>query len=257
MSARRLKTRVAKTGWGDHRFQGHAVYADLLGRTSTSQLLALTLGVKLGPDEGQLLDEMIVSSALADPHIWPLKLTRVAGVHGGSVMTGLCAGLLACEGPVTGAGPVTPMAELLTRLIALDPDAVVSEIRAMVQAGVRFPGFGVPARKVDERVVALTRCIVARGRDELPYWTLWMRMAEETRRRGVEPNIASAFTAAALDLGVPPHRVESLFVLALLPCFLSNAVEGAEQKADILREVPSEDLEYRGPARRTSARARQ
>jgi hypothetical protein len=254
MSARRLKTRVAKTGWGDHRFQGHAVYADLLGRTSTSQLLALTLGVELGPEQGQLLDEMIVSSALADPHIWPLKLTRVAGVHGGSVMTGLTAGLLACEGPVTGAGPVTPMAELLTRLVKLGPEAATSEIRAMVQAGVRLPGFGVPARKVDERVVALTGCVVARGRDALPHWMLWMRMASETRRRGVEPNIASAFTAAALDLGFPPQRVESLFVLALLPCFLSNAVEGAEQKADILREVPSDDLEYRGPARRLSSR---
>jgi hypothetical protein len=255
MSSRRLKTRVAKTGWGDHRFQGHAVYADLLGRTTTSQLLALTLGVNLGPDEGQLLDEMIVSSALADPHIWPLKLTRVAGAHGGSVMTGLSAGLLACEGPITGAGPVTPMAELLNRLVKLEQDAATSEIRAMVDAGVRLPGFGVPARKVDERVVALTRCIVARGRDVLPHWSLWMRMAEETRRRGVEPNIASAFTAAALDLGFVPERVESLFVLALLPCFLSNAVEGAEQKADILREVPGEDRRYQGPARRKSGRA--
>lgn len=255
MSARRLKTRVAKTGWGDHRFRGHAVYADLLGRTSTSQLLALTLGVEIGPEEGQLLDEMIVASALADPHIWPLKLTRVAGVHGGSVMTGLTAGLLACEGPVTGAGPVTPMAELLTWLVALEPEAATREIRAMIDAGVRLPGFGVPARKVDERVVALTRCINARGRDTLPHWVLWMRMADETRRRGVEPNIASAFTAAALDMGFPAQRVESLFVLALLPCYLSNAVEGAEQQAEILREVPTDDLDYRGPARRRSSRA--
>lgn len=257
MTRHRLKTRVAKTGWGDHRFRGHAVYADLLGRTSTSQLLALTLGVELGPNEGQLLDEMIVSSALADPHIWPLKLTRVAGVHGGSVMSGLTAGLLACEGPVTGAGPVTPMAELLHRLVGLDPAIATNEIRSMIGAGARLPGFGVPARKVDERVVALTRCIVARGRDSLPYWTLWTRMAEETRLRNVEPNIASAFTAAALDLGFPPERIESLFVLALLPCFLANAVEGAEQQPDILRQVPTEDLQYHGPTRRKSARAHQ
>jgi len=247
---------VAKTGWGDHRFQGHAVYAELLGHTSTGQLLALTLGVKLTPNEGALIDEMFVSSLLADPHIWPLKLTRVAGAYGGSTMTGLTAGLLSAEGPITGAGPVTPMAELLDRLVQLDPDAALREVRALLDAGSRLPGFGVPARKVDERVVALSRCVIARGQHQRPHWLLWGRIADETRTRGVEPNIASAFTAAALDLGFPPERVEALFVLALLPCFLANAVEGAEQRAEILQEVPGVDLEYRGPARRESSRCR-
>ncbi|MFO7565328.1 MAG: citrate/2-methylcitrate synthase [Enhygromyxa sp.] len=255
MTTKRLKTRVAMNGWDDHRFQGYAIYADLLGRTTTSQLLALSLGMKLSHEEGQLLDEMIVSSALADPHIWPLKLTRVAGAYGGSIVTGLAAGLLSAEGPVTGAGPVTPMAQLLYRLGTLDSHAAIRDVHAMLDAGQRLPGFGVAARKVDERVVAISRCVVARGRDTQRYWRLWTLIAEQTRSRGVEPNIASAFTAAALDLGFPPERVEPLFLLALLPCFLPNAVEGAEQQPEVLQSLPSDDLEYLGHQRRASSRA--
>ena len=251
----RLPTRVAKTGWGDHRFQGYAVYADLLGDTSIGQVLALCMGVKLDAEQGAALDEMFVSSLLADPHIWPLKLTRVAGAYGGSTMTGLAAGLLALEGKVTGAGPAGPMSAWLHHLVQLEPDAASQEIQAHIDSGERLPGFGVPARKADERVIALSRCLVARGRHELPHWAMWTRIVEHSRKRGVEPNIASAFSAAALDLGIPPGRVEPLFAMALLPCFLPNAVEGAEQQPAILQDVPREDLEYRGMPRRDSLRA--
>ncbi|PRQ08003.1 citrate/2-methylcitrate synthase [Enhygromyxa salina] len=251
----RLPTRVAKTGWGDHRFQGYAVYAELLGHTSIGQVLALCMGVRLDAEQGAVLDEMFVSSLLADPHIWPLKLSRVAGAHGGSTMTGLAAGLLALEGKVTGSGPAGPMSAWLHRLVELEPSAARDEIQASVSSGQRLPGFGVPARKADERVIALTRCLVARGRHTMPHWAMWAQIAELSRTRGVEPNIASAFSAAALDLGIPPGRVEPLFAMALLPCFLPNAVEGAEQQPEILREVPREDLEYRGAPRRPSLRA--
>jgi citrate synthase len=252
---RRLWTRVAKTGWGDHRFEGYAVYGDLLGRTSVSQVLALCMGVKLDAEEGALLDEMVVSMLLADPHIWPLKLTRVAGAYGESTMTGLAAGLLALEGGVTGSGAAGPMSAWLHHLVQIESTAASEEIQAFVASGQCLPGFGVPARKVDERVVALSRCLVARGRQELPHWVMWTQIVEHSRKRGVEPNIASAFSAAALDLGFLPGRVEALLAMAVLPCLLSNAVEGAEQRPEILRNAPREDLEYRGQVRRDSRRA--
>jgi hypothetical protein len=251
----RLRTRIAKTGWGDHRFMGYGVYADLLGRTSLAQLLALSLGVELDTDEGEFLDEIFVTCLLADPHVWPLKLSRVATAHGGSTMTGVCAGLLAFEGPVTGTGPAAAVAKILVRLAELDPDQAAEEIESLFASRRRVPGFGVPARPIDERVVALGRRVAARQRETLPHWVTWSRLAEYARSRGVEPNIGSAFAAVTLDLGFPVHRIEPLFAMALLFCLLPNAVEGQEQRPPILCEVPHEALVYVGPPRRPSSRA--
>lgn len=251
----RLQTRVGKAGWGDNRFRGHAVYAELLGNTTLSQLLALALGVELDADEGAFLDELAVSSTLADPHIWPLKLTRVAGAYGGSLMTGLASGLLATDGPLMGAGAVGPAAEWLHQLVQAKPRAEIqSEIRAVLAAGGRLPGFGVPARRVDERVTAIVSRVEARGRAELPHWAAWAAVIEETRKRSLEPNLASAFSAAVLDLGFPPNRAAAVMHLCLLACFLGNTVEGVDQHPEQLQRVPSEDLQYCGPARRSSVR---
>lgn len=253
----RLQTRVAKAGWGDHRFRGHAVYAELLGRTSLSQLLGLALGVNLSSDEGAFMDELAVSSTLADPHIWPLKLTRVAGAYGSSAMTGLASGLLATDGPLMGAGAVGPAAQWLHDLLksyksATATAALIQEI--MANRG-RLPGFGVPARRVDERVTSITNCVEARGRDTLPHWSLWSLIVGQTRREKLEPNLASAFSAAVLDLGFTPDCAASAMHLCLLPSFLANAHEGAAQRPDVLKDMPAQHLDYQGPARRVTTRA--
>ncbi|KIG15411.1 hypothetical protein DB30_05607 [Enhygromyxa salina] len=81
------------------------------------------------------------------------------------------------------------------------------------------------------------------------------QIANRTSKRGIQPNLASAFAAATLDLGFPPGRVAPLLAMALLPCFISNAVEGAEQQPEILQDVPVDELEYQGAPRRRSLRA--
>lgn len=250
-----LETRVGKAGWGDHRFRGHAVYAELLGKTSLSQLLALALDVELDSEAAAFFDELAVSSTLADPHIWPLKLTRVAGAYGGSAMTGLAAGLLATDGPLMGAGAVGPAAEWLQQLVQSKPlPAIVAEIRSVLDGGGRLPGFGVPARRVDERVTAIAGRVAARGRAQLPHWAVWLRIVEETRKRSLEPNLASAFAAAILDLGFPAKRAAAAMHLCLLACFLANASEGADQQPEVLQRIPNHNLQYCGPARRPSSR---
>jgi len=171
-------------------------------------------------------------------------------------MTGLAAGLLATDGPLMGAGAVGPAAEWLHQLVQSKSIPLIrAEVRAVLAAGGRLPGFGVPARRVDERVSAIDRCVVARGRAALPCWAAWTAIVEETRERSLEPNLASAFSAVVLDLGFPPNRAAAVMHLCLLACFLANTVEGMDQQPEILRSIPSESMQYCGPARRPTSRA--
>lgn len=253
----RIETRVGMAGWGDNRFRGRSVAEQLVGRSTLAQLLALAIGVELDADEAAMFDELAASATLADPHIWPLKLTRVIGAHGGSPMSGFVGGLLATDGVGLGPGSVRPATTWLHRLATEGPEyPVLDEVRAMLARGERLPGFGVPARKIDERVAAMVRCVTARGRAELRHWAIWSMIVNETRTRGLEPNVGSAFSAAVLDLGFAPEDVVVVVHLCCLPCFLANAVEGAKQPAAVLRAVPPELLDYQGPARTPSPRAR-
>jgi hypothetical protein len=252
-----IVTRVGMAGWGDNRFRGRSVRDQLLGSTSLSQLLALAIGVELSCEEAEFLDEIAVAVTLADPHIWPVKLTRVVGAYGGSPMPGMVAGVLATDGVGLGPGSVRPAATWLSGLAAGDrrPGSVTEEVRARLDRSERLPGFGVPARPVDERVEMIAACVQARGRGHLRHWATWQEVVTETRRRKLEPNIASGFSAAALDLGFKTDHVVVVAHLSAMACFLSNAVEGAAEPSELLQSVPRALLDYRGPARRRSSRA--
>jgi len=93
-----LRTRSAHWGYEEHRYFGHAVFAELRGRESFVGLTALSvLGRRLSADVCALLDEAAVCLTLADPRIWPLKLTRVVAAYGQAIPAA-AAGLLIQEG---------------------------------------------------------------------------------------------------------------------------------------------------------------
>src|SRR5690606_2344002 len=141
------------------------------------------------------------------------------------------------DGTLLGAGSVRAAAHWLHHLgfVELDDTALREKIRAELATRRWLPGFGVPARKVDERVTAMCRCIASRGRDQLSHWTLWSKIVDETRRHGLEPNVGSAFSAALLDLGFRPADAPVVVHLCVLPCYLANAVEGVEQQPELFR----------------------
>jgi hypothetical protein len=252
-----LETRTGMAGWGDNRFRGYSVAEDLVGRRSLSQILALAIGVELDANESGLFDDLAVAATLADPHIWPVKLTRVLGAFGGSPMSGFCSGMLATDGNGLGPGSVRMVASWLHQMVSDPTCSVPVAVRTILDSGQRLPGFGVPARKVDERVAMMRRCVEARGRAELPYWATWSEVVQETRKRSLEPNVGSAFAAAVLDLGFSVGDAATAVHICVMPCFLANAVEGAAQRAEFLREVPQPFLDYQGPALRPSPRASQ
>lgn len=251
----KLPTRVGRVGWDEHRFFGRAVFADL-SRTSTFvELYALASGVALGAREIRLLDAAAAVLTAADPRVPPLLVSRIVASEGRS-LSGVCAGLLACEGGRIGPFGIVNAAEVLLELESVGNEAIDwrwLQTRKGAPDGV--PGFGAPFREFDERVQPFVDAVTAHGH-EGTYWQQALELWNEAPRRlGLPANIGVMIGAVLLDLGFRGQGLVQISTLLLLHPFAANALEGAEQQAEVLRRLPDEYVEYKGVPPRVSPRA--
>lgn len=260
MSADPIPTRVAHAEWGDNRFQGYSVAKDLLGSEPWLGIVALGItGRRLTESERGLLDDLGVIMTVADPRIWPLKLTRLVASYG-DALAGLAAGALAVDEALIGNWTFWGMAGLLRSLrssVSTPDDRSGIDLACRTQLGSmrRIPGFGVSSRPVDERVEMLKLRVAARGRERLEYWTLFENVSEAVfRMKGLRPNIASAAAAVCLDLGFDERETAVLSAFIGLSDFLPNAAEGAVQMAPALQSLDPASIRYVGPPPRDSGR---
>jgi hypothetical protein len=257
-----IRTRVAWTGWDDHKFCGHWAFAELAGNESYTGLLALAItGRRLSRDHCAVLDDLAGVMTMAEPRIWATKALRLVAAFGGT-LSACCAANLCLEGNVVGPWTTTRAARSLLSLSSSlggrlsDPEAVRRETLTLLAAQKRLTGFGVPFRPYDERLRALVRCVEKRGRDRLPFWTLQVAMSDVLRReKGLEPNIGIGSASVCLDLGLSPDEIAPLVVALNQHLIYANAVEGARQAPSVLRRLPDERIEYVGRPPRRSARA--
>jgi hypothetical protein len=247
-----IETRVAHTGADELRLHGYRVFAQLLGRTTTAQALILGMtGVLLDGDDVLVIDDIVTAMSSADPRLWPFKVTRVASAYG-SAATGLAATLLAGEGGMYGSNRLAAAASWLVDLAergALSDAELVAAIR---ESG---GGFGVLYRARDERLIALSAQVVKRQRQSRRYWSLCDRAVTLARAQlELEAHVYLALAALCLDLGFRRESVAGLGFVLLFHDALANAIEGAEQAPDILRELPWSEIADRSPPARTSPR---
>jgi hypothetical protein len=254
-----LTTRVGHADWGDNRYCGFSVGAELAGTETIAGLIALaTTGRRLAPEERAVLDDIAVAMTVADARIWPLKMTRVVSSYGGS-LAAVAAANVCLEEAYVGHWTSGDAAVLLSALRAEAPELTVAAMREPLdrrfREGVRLIGFGVPFRPEDERVRMLRECLVRRGRTGLPYWrTLEAASGAARVLRNLEPNIGLAVAAACLDLGFTPRQISLVCVALGQTDYVANAVEGGEQRPAVLRRLPDAAIEYVGKANRTSPR---
>jgi len=255
------ETRTAHWGWQEHRYFGQRVFEDLAGRETLTGLTVLSvLGRRLSSDENGVVDDAACTLTLADPRIWPLKLTRLIAAYG-STLPAAAAGLLSEQDARIGPWTTAKGAELLLAFDAAvgaridDSELVRGIVKAHLDEHRFVWGFGTPFRGADERLVAFRACIHRRERGLLRFWRLMDAVSAVVREvRGTEPNMGIAVAAAFLDLGLTPHQVGSLTSALMQHMFLAHAVEGSVQGAS-LRELPATHVDFVGHAPRTSPRA--
>jgi hypothetical protein len=258
-----LPTRVGHAEWGDNHAFGHSVARELLGRETQLGLVVLAVtGRRLNEAEVELLGDIAVAMTVADPRIWPLKLVRVVSAHT-SALAAFAAGELCQAGAPIGHQAITVAAELLVQLRdelgarAEESEFVVEHLRSLLAEGKRLAGLGSAFfRAVDERVALLSERANVRGRAELPYFRLFLRVQTALEQlSSPPPNAALAFAALCLDLEFSPEQSGLLAAVLCSADFLGNAVEGSRQAPGVLRELPARFLNYRGREPRSTPRA--
>lgn len=233
--------------------------SELAGRLGLWNTVSLSIGgPSLDPVDVAVLDAVTTSSLAADPRIWPMKLTRLTSAYGDPI-TGMCAAMSALSRAPMGSRPVEATARFLVDLSARleRGHRLADELERIREEGRPIPGFGVPSRKSDERVVALRSCLVELKRDRGPYWTLVDQICAQisTSQRSLPVNLAAAMSATLLDVGFTAEQVLPVATMVLLPNFLANAYEGAQQAPAVLKRLPDHVVEYMGPGPRRSPRA--
>jgi hypothetical protein len=144
----------------------------------------------------------------------------------------------------------------LQRVVSASTDGLDSIVRRHVEVTKRLVGYGVPLRKADERMEALTARVAFHARDELPHWRLQAALSAVVREvHGLAPNVGIGMAAMLLDLGYTPVEASGLTTFLNQNVFAANAVEGAQQSREDLRLLPDECVRYAGIDPRESPRA--
>lgn len=246
-----IYTRVGHTGAEELRFRGKRVLGELLGTTTTTQLLALAItGRVLAQADATLIDDMMTAMASADPRLWPFKLTRLASAHG-SASYGVGATIVASQGAIFGPTRFAEIAGVLRELAAHAGDD--DQLEAKLREG--RTGFGILYGRYDVRFDALMGQLDRRGHRG-PFCDLVRRAVHVARTRlNVEPHVFVAIVALGLDLELTPAQIGALGMLPLILDALPNAVEGAQQAPIALQCLPTSVVLYVGPEPRASERA--
>lgn len=252
MKVEPLPTRVGAAAWGDNLFRGSSVSQDLAGRVSQWELLALAVGhSSLPPEDVPLLDDLVVCCIAPDPRIWPLKIVRLLSAFGHPI-AGTIAGTYSTEGSPFGWRSCANAAEFLVAVAEARRTRDLQDALRASHDG-PFPGYGVPFREEDERVVALRKCVTQRARPDDFYW----KLAHEIEGEGTAApiNIGGASGALLLDRGFTPKQILGVGPILAHPNYLANAMEGAEQAPAVLRELPTNAIDDQTTPERRSPRA--
>lgn len=246
-----IETRVGVILADDNHFLGRSAFSAWVNDAQApSDLTIAALGVDVDDHAREAVRLIAVCLSSPDARVWPLKLTRVLASHGDAAAAFFGAQLVS-TGRTMGPGTVTGAATLLAGLGAVvdaDDDAfraAVDDARAAARG--RLPGFGVPFRPQDERLVGMRALIAARPAHRARrYWRTFERAVDVVP---VAANVALGTAALLLDIGVPAPLCGLGLSLLMTHVFLGHAVEAVHTDA-VLRALPATCVTYVGPPRR-------
>jgi hypothetical protein len=256
-SAKTIKTNIGWSGRGENFFRGYSVPLELVGSHGYWTMISLAAGHRpLDPHEAEFLDRLAVAANASDPRIWPLKFAWLAASYG-STINAMGALLVWLDGSRVGPSPTRDAAIAWMELGALDgTDAIIRWFADRKTRGENVQGFGVPGRDRDERVELGKQLVEAYGRAGGRYYRLFTEVEGILRQRGrLRPNIVGLVSACALDLGFEPSQAPFVMWPGLEISMVANVVEANARQPEVIRELPSERVRYRGPAPRSSPRA--
>jgi hypothetical protein len=256
-----IRTNVAWAVPGDNLFRGYSVKNELAGRDGYWSLLSLAVGgSRLSVADAAYVDDLASCMQAADPRIWPLKVAWLVGSYG-TRSAAIAATEVYLEHALVSGFQCAKGAEtwnVLDAVIAGGGEAGLARwIENAARDRLKVSGFGVPGRAGDERIEVLKGCVARHGREHGRRYESFLMVEKLVRDMPPvwQPNIALAYGACGLDLGLRPDEIGLFAHAALCVPIWANAVEAAKLAPASLRTLPADVVRYRGTAPRSSARA--
>lgn len=269
-----IATHVAHAGYDEHIFMGQQVFAELLEKADLNRLINLAVvGPDLDATQLDMLSRVSVILTVADPRIWPLKVTRLAASYGNG-LAGMGGAMLVMDNLFASTWHICrQVAEQLVALkTELEKDQrsinkiddselfarINSSVSQSINKGNLILGFGVPARAQDERTAVLKQQVEQQAMHKNQHWRLFLALEQSVRQTlNLPANIATAWSALALDLGFLPNQIGPLSIGLGVHVFLANAVEAQNQQEPRMQHLGLENIDYQGPLPRQSPRSQQ
>jgi hypothetical protein len=243
-----IKTRVGLTTLQNNYYCGFDVSKDLVGVYDTLDLITLSaINRKLRAEEKKTIYALGTSQCVADPHAWPLKITR-RGARNVSFFHGMASALSYFEKAKIGPHQTKISAELL---LEWTKTSQKEELVTRYDGQPVLPGFGVFGRPKDERVIAFKQWLSDTNFETGIHFSAYEALILALPERNENNTLITA--AILLDMGFSLHDMESLAFFLLLPPVFSNALEAAKDQNLEMQTIPG-PIEYKGPASRTSPR---
>ena len=249
-----IETRVGTILLDDNRFFGRSAFHEWMrDARSPTDLVAAALGIDVDNNAREVLRVLSVAVTSPDARVWPLKLTRLLACYGDAAMAFFTAQLVS-SGRIMGPGTVAGAAAMLARWTTDDDDTRTAFIAAAkTQSKVRLPGFGVPFRQHDERLVGLTAVIDKSPAQHGRHWrAMGILRRDVATFSDVSPNVSLGVAALLLDLGVAPDMCGLALSMLMSHVFLAHAIEASTTDA-ALQTLPTTTVHYAGPPARSSS----
>jgi len=250
------KTAVTDVAANRINLRGYPL-AELAGARSFAEVVWLALQGELPtPEQGKLLDAILVSSV--DHGVTPPSTlaARTAASTGAPVNAALAAGVLAVNRHHGGA--VEDCMRALAAALALKEERGISEEEAAAavlaeykEKGRRVAGFGHRLHTDDPRTRRLFQIAEDLGlaRRGVPMARAFAAALAETTAKVLPLNVDGAIAACLLDLGFEPDVANAFFILARMPGWLAHIREEWAREKPMRRIEPSA-WEYDGPGER-------
>jgi citrate synthase len=238
-------------------FGGHDLHTTFADSDWIDLYLFGICGRRLPRAHLNVIQRLWVYTSYPDARLWCNRIGALTGSTRGTGSQAIAAGIAATEATIYGQGPLTGIADFLSRAMAATRNGASVEqmVRAELAQHRNLTGFGRPVATgfVDERIPATLAMLEREGVPVGPHLALAFEIEktlEQVKGKRLPMTYAPIVSAIALDFGLTVRQAYlcqvPLLIAGMVPCYL-EALERPSGASFVLR---CERINYDGAAPR-------
>ncbi|MEW6711827.1 MAG: citrate/2-methylcitrate synthase [Candidatus Riflebacteria bacterium] len=229
---------------------GFDLFSGLVGNLSLAGCFHLYVKKSVPSQEVErLLSAIVAATVYPDIRIWPNRAVALSASSGTGNAAGIASGMLGMEGKMFGGECVTQSFRFLCGLMDAESkgDDIGRLIDQLKQDGEKFPGFGRPLVKGDERLKPILRVAAECGLDKGEFLVFGRRVESLLLEKfGIKFNVAALIACLLGDMGFSFSEVRAFGTLFPMISFLGIFHEHSKADARPVFPLSIRDVNYLG-----------